>query len=51
MFPGVKGPSISMIKDNVFYWQVENPGKSVEELQAYIAEHKDEFMKERFPSA
>jgi len=51
LFPGVKGPSISMIKDNVFYWQVENPGKSVEELQAYIAEHKDEFMKERFPSA
>jgi len=48
LFPGVKGPAISVIKDNVFYWQVENPDKTVEDLQAYIGEHKDEFMKDRF---
>jgi len=48
LFPGVKGPAISVIKDNVFYWQVENPEKTVGDLQAYIGEHKDEFTKDRF---
>jgi len=37
------GPIIKKILDNIFYWQVENPGKTREDLIATINQNSDLF--------
>ena len=45
---GAKGPIIQTIKENILYWQVENPGKNQNDLLAEIKENKDKFTVDRF---
>ena len=37
-----------VVKENVFYWQVENPTLTIDDLKVYIGENKEKFLKNRF---
>jgi hypothetical protein len=46
----VKGPAIQTVKDNIFYWQIENPTKNIDDLMVAINENKEMFLADRFGS-
>jgi hypothetical protein len=44
----VKGPKIQFIKDNVFFWQIENPAATFDDLKAEIEKNKQQFEADKF---
>lgn len=38
------GPTIKLVQDNLFYWQVENQEKSKADLLKEISDNKENFL-------
>jgi len=38
------GPAIKKVLENIFFWQVENPGKEIKHLEEDIEKNKDQFL-------